>query len=83
MALCSFASASDRYPTKKRYVNQTGEVVTIGAVQPVAAYAEVPVRRILPQLQIVTVAKTAPVVRVAPQPANDTVLDWPSDRNNR
>ena len=94
IAAISTTSASDRYPTKKRYVNQTGEVVTIGNAPQMAAYAEVPVRRALPQLQIVPVVaaplfiKPVPRMVTASSPARSGLFgainvepsDWPSGR---
>jgi hypothetical protein len=61
------ASASDRYPVKKRYVNQTGQVMTIGEAPQVTAYAPVPRARALPAIQIVPVAAIPTIVRPAPR----------------
>jgi hypothetical protein len=61
------AFASDRYPVKKRYVNQTGQVMTIGEARQVAAYAPVPRARTLPPIQIVPVAAIPTIARPAPR----------------
>ena len=96
IAVVSTASASDRYPVKKRYVNQAGEIVTIGQATQVAAIAVAPLRRALPPVQIVPVVKapstTSPALRnVAIDtrssrrdglfgPVNVSPEDWPSGR---
>jgi hypothetical protein len=59
------ASASDRYPNKKRYVNQIGEIVTIGQVPQIAAYAPVRPVRVLPPVQIVPLAEATPKIKPA------------------
>ena len=92
IATVTTASALDRYPKAKRYVNQSGEIVVMG--QKPQAYAEVPVRRAMPLLQIVPViempAAKRPALRVvAVQRASTEGLfgainvdpkDWPSGR---
>ena len=67
IATVATASASDRYPAQKRYVNQTGEVVTIGQAPQIAAYAAVPVRGALPPVQIVPVAEAPRIIKPAPR----------------
>lgn len=58
--------ASDRYPTTKRYVNQTGEIVVTR--QAPLSYAAAPVAQALPVIQIVPVVS----VRVKePTPSYD------------
>lgn len=96
IAVVSTASASDRYPVKKRYVNQTGEIVTIGKATQVAAIAVAPLRRALPPVQIVPVAKAPSTTNPALRnfaintrsssrdslfgPINTDPADWPSGR---
>ena len=92
IATVSTASALDRYPKTKRYVNQTGEIVVMGQVP--QAYAAVPVRRALPPVQIVPVAEAPRMIKPAPQmisekssargslfgAINTDPADWPSGR---
>ena len=93
LAAFGTASASDRYPTAKRYVNQTSEVVVIGQATQVAAIAATPQRRalprVLPALKIVPVVKaqTAPRLVAVETPqssvsnaAYDDSAIWPSGR---
>ena len=96
IAAVSTAIASDRYPIKKRYVNQTGQVVTIGDAPQIAAYAAVPLRRTLPPVPAVPIiaaisAQQIPQV-VVPQVASSDIEfgaggvdpnQWPGDRSNR
>ena len=55
LAAATTATASDRYPSARSYVTQTGQVVTIGQAAHNVAY--VPVRRALPAVQIVPVVQ--------------------------
>jgi hypothetical protein len=94
IATVSTASASDRYPTKKRYVNQTGEVVIIGQAPQVMAYAPMRPVRALPPVQIVPVAEAPRAVKPAPKiitanatsrggligAINSDPANWPSGR---
>jgi hypothetical protein len=74
VATAASATASDRYPSAKRYVNQTGEVVTIGQVANIMAYA--PVRRaaVLPAVQTVPVLEQTIVRHAAPRHAAPQVV---------
>jgi hypothetical protein len=88
------AAGSDRYPVKKRYVNQTGEIVTIGQAAQIAAIAPMPQRRALPPLRILPVLDTPVIAKPAPKaisltsPTRSGLLgsinvdpsDWPSGR---
>jgi hypothetical protein len=94
IATVSTAAALDRYPTKKRYVNQTGQVVIIGQTSQVLAYAEVQVRNALPPVQTVPVAEAQRTVKPAPKiisanatsrrgligAINSDPANWPSGR---
>jgi hypothetical protein len=69
VSCCSVASASERYPTKKRYVNQTGQVMAVGEPSHVMAIAEAPQRRsrALPAVQVVPVAEAPIFANPAPR----------------
>jgi hypothetical protein len=81
--LAATAAASGRYPTQKRYVNQTGEVVMIGQAPQLAAFAEAPVRTALPSVKIVPVAEAPSAFNPAPKLITTKVTDWPTERGNR
>lgn len=91
-ATLASASASDRYPVTKRFVNQTGEVVAMRRLP--MSYAAVSHQHGLPAIQIVPVT-VEPVrvkrsVRSAPAynasrdsllgTVNDDPQSWPSGR---
>ena len=98
IVLSAFASAaaSDRYPTAKNYVTQTGQVVTIGQASHIVEISDVPVRRVqaLPTVQMVPVRRTPRQAILAPRqlaqdaPTGGSLFgainvdpkDWPSGR---
>lgn len=60
LATMATAAASDRYPTAKRYVNQTGQVMAIGEAPAIIAYAPLRIVRQLPALRAIATIQ-APV----------------------
>jgi hypothetical protein len=76
------ASASDRYPIKKRYVNQAGQVVTIGAATQIAVIAPLRKTAVQPLPAVQTVRAIEPGEDIEPARAAVAIDTRSSSRDS-